>query len=291
MTSAPAAAQIAVIIPHYNDADRLQRCLTALTAQDLTGVEVVVADNASTQDLSPLIAAHPQVRFVTQPEKGAAAARNKGVAETSAPWLAFLDADCVPAPDWLEAVRAITTGPAQISGGRVDVFDETPAPRSGAEAFETVFAFDQAGYIRDKGFSVTANLVTPRAIFDAVGPFVVGLSEDLEWCQRAVRAGHGLVYRADLAVEHPTRSDWPALRKKWRRLTDEAYATARAGGTGRARWALRACLMPASALAHLPKVLGHGALSGPEKLRGAAALLRLRLARMVWMLGQAMGAK
>jgi GT2 family glycosyltransferase len=280
----------AVIIPHYNDLVRLERCLAALVAQDLTGTEVVVADNATPADMGPLQAAFPQVRVVTQPERGAAAARNKGVAVTTAPWIFLLDADCVPGAGWLARAREIAAGdPNVVTGGRIEVFDETPAPRSGAEAFETVFAFDQARYIREAGFSVTANLVAARAVFEATGPMVVGLSEDVDWCRRAVAAGAALRYDPELAVAHPTRPDWPALRKKWRRMTDEGFGLAGGGAAGRAKWALKALLMPASVLAHLPRILRHPALTPREKARAAGTLLRLRLTRMVWMLAQALG--
>lgn len=280
----------AVIIPHYDDTDRLARCLDALVAQDLAATEVIVADNASPVDLGPLGARFPQVRFVTQPEPGAAAARNKGVAESRADWIFFLDADCVPAPDWLDNARRIAAGdPRQVTGGRIEVFDETPPPRSGAEAFETVFAFDQRDYIERKGFSVTANLVVARAVFEAVGPLVPGLSEDVDWCRRAVASGHALVYDAALAVAHPTRSDWPALRKKWRRMTAEGFGLEGQGVRGRARWAAKALLMPASIALHLPRIIGHPALSAAEKRRAAATLARLRLQRMAWMLAQVAG--
>ncbi|MBF9032140.1 glycosyltransferase [Rhodobacterales bacterium HKCCE3408] len=281
---------IAVIIPHYDDLARLRRCLAALTAQDLTGVEVVVADNATPGGLAGLAEAFPAIRLVTQPERGAAAARNKGAEVTAAPWLAFLDADCVPSEGWLNRVRVLAAGdPGTVTGGRIDVFDETPGPRTGTEAFETVFAFDQRGYIERKGFSVTANLVTARATFADVGPMIVGMSEDVDWCRRAVAKGYRLVYDDALAVAHPTRGDWPALRKKWRRMTEEGFGLEGQGAAGRAQWAAKAVLMPASILAHLPRVLGHPALSGREKWRGAGTLVRLRLQRMAWMLAQAAG--
>jgi glycosyltransferase involved in cell wall biosynthesis len=240
--------------------------------------------------MAPLETAYPQIRFVTQPERGAAAARNKGVEVTTAPWIFLVDADCVPSEGWLARARAIARGdPNVVSGGRIEVFDETPAPRSGAEAFETVFAFDQERYIREDGFSVTANLVAARKVFEATGPMVVGLSEDVDWCRRAVAAGARLRYDPDLVVSHPTRPDWPALQKKWRRMTEEGYGLARTAPGGRVTWLLKALLMPVSVAAHLPRVLRHGALSGVEKRRAAATLLRLRLQRMVWMIAQAAG--
>ena len=119
---------IAIIIPHYNDVARLGRCLAALMENDLAGCEILVVDNGSTQSLAELRAAFPAVRFVTETERGAAAARNRGVAETTAPLLMFIDADCVAAPDWVSVGRAVA-GKADLIGGRVEVFDETPPPR------------------------------------------------------------------------------------------------------------------------------------------------------------------
>lgn len=283
-TNSPIAA---VVIPHLNDSIRLGKCLYALVPQ-MTGdlVEIVVVDNGSTQDLGALIAAHPQIRFLSEPAKGAAHARNTGVASTRAPYLLFIDADCIPAPDWLATALHLAQRD-EIIGGRVDLFDETPPPRSGAEAFETVFAFPQKEYVVRKNFSVTANLLTSRAIFDDTGPFDGTVVEDSDWCQRAVARGWPISYRPEMAVSHPTRNDWPALRRKWKRTTAENYF---AGGTGlaaRARWALRAVAVLGSAPVHIPRVLRHPALSGRERARCTATLLRLRSLRAVWMLRQA----
>lgn len=286
MTVRPPFDAAAILIPHYNDTARLARCLAALMPQVGEGTEVVVIDNGSTEDLGQVRAAHPGLRIVTEPAKGAAHARNRGVAETTAPVLVFLDCDCVPAPDWLDAALAARLK-GDLVGGRIDVFDETPPPRSGAEAFETVFAFDNRAYVERKGFSVTANLVTRRDVFEATGPFTHGLSEDLDWCRRATAKGFRLTYDDAMRVGHPTRSDWPALTRKWRRLTEEAFGVNGRSPARRAVWAGRALLMPVSILAHAHRVLGHPALGGAERARALGTLARLRLARAGWMLRQA----
>ncbi|MEL6533068.1 MAG: glycosyltransferase family 2 protein, partial [Pseudomonadota bacterium] len=216
------AHEFAVIIPHYNDIDRLRRCLDALMPQVGPDVEVVVADNNSPIDLSTLPDDYPGLRVVIQTEKGAGPARNKGVEVTTAPWLMFIDADCVPAPDWLATGRRIAKEGAVI-GGRVDVFDETPPPRSGAEAFEAVFAFKMERYLREEAFLGAGNLVTSRAVFNAVGGFRPAVSEDKDWSQRAAKAGFALDFDDAFAASHPSRQDWPALRHKWRRLTAEGF--------------------------------------------------------------------
>ncbi|WP_246107497.1 glycosyltransferase family 2 protein [Puniceibacterium confluentis] len=283
--------RVAVIIPHFNDVPRLARCLDALMPQLGAGVELLVVDNASSAPLDPVRAAWPELRIVTEPLKGAAMARNRGVAETTAPHLFFLDSDCVPAPDWLAVAQQVAAR-ADVTGGTVTVFDETPPPRSGAEAFETVFAFDNRGYIETQGFSVTANLLTTRAVFTAVGPFSAGRSEDLDWCRRATARGFSLVHEDSLRVAHPTRSDWPALQRKWRRLTAELWGLQGRSPGARLRWGARALMMPLSILAHAPRVLRAPGLRGPGE-RGAAlgTLARQRLQRCGWMLWQALGGR
>src|SRR5215207_393592 len=145
--------EAAIIVPHYNDTGRLLRCLAALMPRLPPQIEAVVIDNGSTDSLDPVRAAWPNLRIVTEARKGAACARNRGVRETTASLLFFLDCDCVPASDWL-AIALQVAGNADLVGGAIAVFDETPPPRNGAQAFEAVFAFDNKGYVEKKGFSV-----------------------------------------------------------------------------------------------------------------------------------------
>jgi GT2 family glycosyltransferase len=281
--------EIAIIIPHYNDVARLARCLDALRENDLSGCEILVVDNGSDQPPDAVRDRVPGIRIVTELEKGAAAARNRGVAETTAPRLMFIDADCVPAPDWVRVGRSVMDR-ADLVGGRVEVFDETPPPRSGAEAFEAVFAFDFRHYIEVQGFSGTGNLITRRDVFADVGPFRGGVSEDRDWSFRATARGYRLIYEDALRVGHPSRADWPALRAKWRRITEEMFGQTGQGAGARLTWALKGLMMPASVLVHLPKVLRSPRLSGwRDRARAALTLIRLRLTRMVWMLRQAAG--
>ncbi|WP_050929936.1 glycosyltransferase family 2 protein [Aestuariivita boseongensis] len=281
--------EISIIIPHYNDVERLERCLTALSKNDLSGCEVMVVDNGSTQSLDEVRSKFPDFRFVVEREKGAAAARNRGVSETTAPILMFIDADCLPASDWVVTGRQVA-GRADLIGGRVEVFHETPPPLSGAEAFEAVFAFDFRNYIEVQGFSGTGNLITRRDVFEDVGLFRGGMSEDRDWSFRATAKGYRLIYEDSLRVGHPSRQDWPALKAKWRRITQEMFGQTGGSFGARLKWAIKGLMMPASVLAHLPKVATSSALTSiGDRLNAAGVLIRLRILRMVWMLRQATG--
>ncbi|MBK8095570.1 MAG: glycosyltransferase family 2 protein [Planctomycetes bacterium] len=93
--------QIAVVIPAH-DAERwLGFALESLKQQTLPPAEIVVVDDGST-DGTASVAARFGVRCVRQDQKGPGAARNRGVAETTAPFVAFLDADDWFAPAKLE---------------------------------------------------------------------------------------------------------------------------------------------------------------------------------------------
>lgn len=278
-------SDVAIIIPHYNDIARLRRCLDALMPQVDDGIDVVVADNASPTSPEDALGDWSGVRLVVQPQKGAGPARNAGVAATDAPWLMFLDADCVPRHDWVARGREIADETSVI-GGRVEVFDETPPPRSGAEAFETVFAFKMRKYLEAEAYLGSGNLVTSRHVFETTGGFRPAVSEDKDWSQRAAAAGFRLVYDDDLVVGHPSRGDWKDLRRKWQRLTTERFLLEVEGPSNRLAWAARALMMPASAVAHAPRILSHPDLDAGEKGRALMTLARIRLARMSWMLRQ-----
>ena len=278
---------VSVIVPHYHDLPGLQLCLNALARQTYPDpFEIVVADNASPEGVDAVTqVAAGRAKVVTVPDRGAGPTRNGGVAASSGDLLAFTDSDCVPDPDWLQQGLA-ALAQADFVGGRMQVLVEDPARPRPAEAFEAVFAFDNRRYVEEMGFTVTANLFCPRAVFDAVGGFGVGMSEDLEWCRRAGAAGFRLAYAPLAVVGHPARRTWPELRTKWRRLNAETYALTAGQPGGALRWFLRSLLLPVSALAHTPKVLGSPALNSWGQRFGAiGALYRLRL----WRFADAMG--
>lgn len=273
---------VSVVVPHYGDPAPLDRCLAALVAQNWpqADYEIVVADNNSPQGRDAIAAVVAgRARLVIATERGAGPARNAGVAASEGAILAFTDSDCIPEADWLaEGVKALDTH--DFVGGRMVVTLEGEGPKSGAEAFEQVFAFDNEDYVRRKGFTVTANLFSPRALFDKVGGFRVGMSEDLEWCLRARDAGYRIGYAPGAVVGHPARRDWPALIGKWRRINAETYKLSSATARGRLGWLARAWLMPVSIVAHAPRIFTSDRLAnGRERMAALGTLARLRLWR------------
>lgn len=276
--------RISVVVPHFNDLDNLEQCLDLLRRQVVAEpFEVVVADNNSTSDrarLEALCAAAP-VRLVDAPIQGAAAARNAGVAQARAPLLAFIDSDCRPEPDWL-AVGLRALGRAPLVGGRIEVIVGDLRNMTPAEAFERVFAFNNERYIREENFSVTANMFTTRAVFDDVGGFRPGVSEDVDWGQRAAAKGYRWLYEPRARLAHPARRDWPELRRKWRRLVGEMFCLARQRRGHPVLWITRTWMMLFATPMALVKIARSRQVSAPgDRLNAAAVLVRLRVWRFV----------
>ncbi len=102
--------EISVIVVNYNSGGRLGRCLLHLSGQTFRDFEIIVADNASTDN--SLIDARKMFPDATYIETGAnlgfAAANNLAVRTARGAWIAFLNPDAYAEPEWLERLMAAT---------------------------------------------------------------------------------------------------------------------------------------------------------------------------------------
>ena len=276
--------RVSVIIPHYRDLGGLDLCLRALGRQTypLSDFEVIVADNNSPEGeaaVAEVIAGRARLTVVR--EKGAGPARNGGVALARGDILAFTDSDCVPEAEWLAEGLAGLEG-YDFVGGRVTVLVDDLARMSAAEAFERVFAFDFKTYITKKGFTGAGNLFCSRTVFDQVGGFRVGVSEDVEWSHRARGKGLRLGYVPRAIVGHPARRNWEELWGKWRRVNAETYGLYRERPSGDLKWLARSLALPLSAVLHTPRVFTSDQLNtGGQRLSAVGMLFRLRFWRLL----------
>jgi GT2 family glycosyltransferase len=275
---------VSVIVPHLNDYENLDACLTLLGAQSFPSdrTEVIIADNGSSRGLDAvraIVGTRGQVIEVA--ERGAGPARNAGVRASRGDAIAFIDSDCRPDPHWLEEGLA-ELGLADFVGGRVDVLVEDPRRMTAVEAFETVFAFQNESYVKGSNFTVTASMFVWRSVFDSVGGFVNGVPEDKDWCIRAVRQGYRIRFAPKSIVGHPARRTMPELKRKWRRLIIESCEGARREGKRPVLVLMRhwAALLAVLPQAFLPLVSKR--LSGMRnRILAIVALAQIRAYRLV----------
>ncbi len=277
-----ARPEVSVIVPTYRDGDVLAACLDALARQTFPRerFEVLVVDNGPTPPAPG--PARPGVRWLHEPTPGSYAARNRALAEARGALLAFTDADCVPAPDWVEAgieAFAAEAGLARLAG-HVEV---TVRGRVGAAALhERAFGFRQ-DRLAQRGTAVTANMWARREVFDAVGPFDASLRSggDVAWGWAAQAAGFPVRYAPAVRVAHPSRERVADLAAKARRVYGGEFARRYPASTPRSLVLLHGLRLLKPPVRRMRDALRDGRLRGLDVAAVASVEMRLRGAQFV----------
>lgn len=134
-TTTKGAPRISVVVPAYNEATIILRCLSALAGQRVKPLEIIVVDNMSTDATAELVrgfaATHPwsAIRLVTQDrEQGITPTRNAGFDAARGDVIARIDADSIVPPEWttrmIQSFRR--SGAAGVTGPVA--FHDLPAP-------------------------------------------------------------------------------------------------------------------------------------------------------------------
>jgi peptidoglycan/xylan/chitin deacetylase (PgdA/CDA1 family) len=197
--------ELSVVIPTFNRAGYLARCLDALAAQSAPAgsFEVVVVDDGSTDGTPGLLqryAAPFALRVERQENRGQATARNRGIELAAAPVCLFVDDDIVADADLVrEHVRAQRDGVGAIALGALRLTLESSGGL--ARYFATWWAehyarLDDGTKSPDFWDCYSGNLSVPTEALRDVGGFdeSLGRSEDVELAYRLVSRGLGITY-------------------------------------------------------------------------------------------------
>jgi glycosyltransferase involved in cell wall biosynthesis len=279
-----------VIIPHLNDRERLAVCLDLLSRQSYPAerFRILVVDNGSERPIDDVVARFPNAAAAFETERGCGSARNCGAALTTGDVLAFTDSDCQPDADWiLNGVRRLAMGGADIVGGDIRVFAAEQDRPTDVELFDMVLGFEQKRYVTRKHFSAGANIIVPRKVFQAVGPFRDGtMPEDLEWGRRAVALGHAIAFAGDVVVRHPARRTWSELKGKAARTAWHARNYMRERRGFHLLWLLYSCGVALPPLCKCWQLATSPCLaSASQRWRAVKVLFRVRYYRAGVMLG------
>ena len=110
--------KVSVVVCAYNAADTIDDCLRSLAALTYPDFETIVIDDGSRDATAEITRRYPDVRLVSIPNGGLAAARNLGIAEARGEIVAYTDADVRVDPDWLTyLVQPMLRGTMAGSGG------------------------------------------------------------------------------------------------------------------------------------------------------------------------------
>jgi glycosyltransferase involved in cell wall biosynthesis len=224
--------ELSVIVAARNAAATILAQLEALCTQKWDGEwEIVVADNASTDDTAELVEAFvtrcPRVHLVRAEERaGAGYARNCAMAASRGSAFAFCDADDIVCDGWVEAMGQALRQHECVGGhSLLDALNpswlQTAFYRSAPDRLESF-----AGVFP---FAATCNLGVRRTAIDHVGGFdeTYLTGQDLELCLRLWVGGHRLVYVPEARIQYRYRPTMNSLWKRSRQYGEVAPAVAK----------------------------------------------------------------
>lgn len=229
---------VSVVIPAYNAEPFLAETVRSVIKQTWTPIEIVIVDDGS-KDGTLAVAdqfAGPSVKVVAQPNAGASAARNRGVAEAQGEFIQYLDADDLLAPSkvTVQMRRLLAEGPEVLASGRWSRFaDDTSRAWTKPEPFWA--DCDPIDWLvscweRNSMMHPAAWLLS-RQLIDRAGPWDerLTLDDDGEYFARVVLASRRVIFCGDAQTYYrsgvaPTLSGSRSPRA-WRSQLDSVQKT------------------------------------------------------------------
>lgn len=210
---------VSVIIINWNGARHLPTCLDALRAQTYPRLEIIVADNASTDGSQALIREHyPEVRLVALPEnRGFTGGNNAGIAASTGEIVILLNNDTEVAPTWVAAlVDAFARHPqAGTAASKMLLFDRRDTFHTAGDYYRVdglpgnrgVWQKDTGQYDREEYVfgACGGALAIRRQVLETIGllddDFFFS-AEDVDFAWRAQLAGYRCIYVPRAVVYH-----------------------------------------------------------------------------------------
>jgi glycosyltransferase involved in cell wall biosynthesis len=159
--------KISIVIPVYNEAERLRACLSAIAGQSITPYEVIVVDNNSTDSTAAVAQAFNFVTVLHEPQQGVVHARTRGFDAARGDIIARIDADTLLPSGWLEQIQAIfqDTVVSAVSGAP-HYYDFALAGM--ADSIDKYLRVRLARRLRDTNFLWGANMALRRSAWRRV---------------------------------------------------------------------------------------------------------------------------
>lgn len=217
------AAGIAAIVVTYQSAETIALCLERLRAAEGV-VQIRVVDNASTDGTLEIVQRHAladaRVRFIANPDNpGFGTGCNQGTDDSDAPWLAFVNPDCLVENDTLARLLAHAQGRACEALLGADLVDEAGLRDGAARRRDPDFAamlrnaaarrldvaVDESKALQAVQAVSGALMFMPRTLMQRIEGFDQGYrlhAEDLDLCRRAREAGALVAVANDVRVVH-----------------------------------------------------------------------------------------
>lgn len=219
---------VSVVVPTYNRAASLPNALNSILAQTFQDLEIIVIDDGSDDATRQLVDTfhHPAIRIFFQENRGPAAARNLGVAQSRGEIISFLDSD----DQWLEGKleKQVELLEKQAHAGCVTGYWIHTVRGRKVKVVPRQDEISLRGILWKNRLQVCTTLACRRSVFDRVGLFDEDLrrAQDTDWLIRYREAYEIGIVPEPLAVfnQHLVRSGEMMERSSLRLLEKHAAA-------------------------------------------------------------------
>lgn len=231
---------VSVVIPAYNRAHSLKRCVESVLNQTEQNFEIILVDDGSTDNTKEIIEAFddPRIRYFYQKNGGGSKARNKGIDHSEGRYIAFLDSDDVFLPS--HVANAI---PFLMQGHYICTYTQVVVERGGDFNFlkphRAINEHEEISeyLMRDRGFIQTSTLIVPKELaLKSKYDEVISAGQDYDFAIKLVYNGGvlkmlsepGVIWDDKWSANRLSSKSNPRQREEWlirikHMLTDKAY--------------------------------------------------------------------
>ncbi len=199
-------SNVSVIIPVYNDAFNLEKCLNSIYDTPYTNFEVIVVDDASIQDFSAILKSFNCRYFRLDVNRGPSGARNRGVKESLGDIILFTDSDCKVMKDWVAEFSGSLIGLNKESPDVVAVSGKLESPKGFIEMSHsyTGYAYVQGTRRHFTEYLNTSCAALYKKYFWGVGGFSEDMrnGEDPDLALKLVEGGKKIIFEPSIRVFH-----------------------------------------------------------------------------------------
>lgn len=196
-----------VVVPAYQAEDEITACVRALSEQTVgrNRYEIIVVDDGSTDETAARAREAGADQVLALPHQGPAGARNAGIDAAAGAVVLFTDADCEPAPTWIERMVAPFADP-EVVGTKGTYRTRQRALMARLVQLEYEIRYERMAPLARIDFIDTYAAAYRRALleqyegFDTAYP--IPSAEDVDFSFRVAEAGHRLVFVPEAWVWH-----------------------------------------------------------------------------------------
>jgi len=211
------APKISVVICAYNAERTMDACLASLRQLRYPSFEVVIVNDGSTDRTLEISQRYPEMKLISQENKGLSVARNVGMENATGDIIAYTDSDCVVDPDWLTylAYRFVHSGFVAVGGPNLPPPEDSMVASCVAAApggpTHVLVDDEVAEHIPGCNMAFTKAALMEVDGFD---PLHRAAGDDVDLCWKLQNRGHAIGFSPAAMVWHFRRNTVKAYLKQ-----------------------------------------------------------------------------